>query len=72
MSKVCAAKQMFKVSVLAPIISSPAAKAAATTKLTPAYANNTVDNVVQYTKIESPQMNTVYAVKSVVDRTWAS
>ena len=61
MSKVCAAKQVVSqktpaqgvttsarkstVSALAPIISSLAAKAAATAKLTPAYANNTADNV---------------------------
>ena len=61
------------VSASAPIISSPAAKAAATAKLTPAYANNTADNVVQYAKIESPQMSKVYAAKSVVNqKNWAS
>ena len=81
MSKVCAAKYVVSrktlaqgvvrkstASASAPIASSSAADAAATAKLTPAYANNTADNVVQHAGIESPQMNIVYAAKSVVDR----
>ena len=81
MSKVCAAKYVVSrktpaqgvvtparkstASASAPIASSPAADAAATAKLTPAYANNTADNVGQYAKKESPQMGIVNAARSV-------